>query len=183
MFLSFLFFLFLNINSQENQIETIQTIHLKENIIPKTTDLYKILDDIKFEIENSTSNYLYIENILNEALNKIRNLNLDKFDNFTDALLLVRRALISFYIKTNKYPSDLRELQPDFLKSIPYIKIHSDYGNSIKYVRTNLYDKDYIKAIDSTTEYLYFADPKSSYWGFFIINSTNTFKDTPYYKY
>lgn len=165
---------------QEIDIQTNQT---KDTTSQGSIDqIYKILDEIRFEIEKTTPS-IQLQAILIETLDKIKGLESERYENFTEALLNVRKALISFYLRTNRYPIDLKELIPEFLKAIPYVKIHSDYGNSIKYIRTTSYDKDYTKAVDSTTEYLYFADPKSSYWGFFIINSTSTYNSTPYYKY
>ncbi len=99
------------------------------------------------------------------------------------ALYEIRKALISYYIKLNRYPSTLDELVPNFISSIPEIKIHSESNLSVKYIRTNAFDKDYTKAVDSSTEYIYFADPKSIYWGFLIINSTREVNGIPYYKY
>ena len=170
------------LSSQDDKIQSDTVEITKEHIGGTACTFNETLEKIRFEIEKS-SHPCQFEEILNETLSRIRNLNSHKFDNFTDALLMVRRSLISFYLRTNRYPLDLKEIQPEFLPFIPYVKIHSEYGNSIKYIRTNSYDNDYTKAVDSTTEYLYFADPKSSYWGFFIINSTSQYKSQPYYKY
>lgn len=183
-------FLYILILANETSTQTFTIQNTESSLNELRSELISITEIIKSKIEvldneKEAQNY---KAILTETLEKINNIKTnqelnEKEDNFTQALLKVRKALISFYIKTNRYPLDLNELIPNFIKSVPQIKINSNYSNSIKYIRTTSFDRDYTKAIDSTTTYIYFSDPKSSYWGFFIINSTDTFNDTPYYKY
>ncbi|MCX7641190.1 MAG: hypothetical protein N2Z20_00970 [Elusimicrobiales bacterium] len=160
----------------------------------ETTSLYnqnfdKIIEEIKLELYSITDDKIKkdAEKILQNTLDGLKILKKTPTNicvyNISQSLLNLRKALISFYIKTNKYPFDLNELVPNFLFFIPQINIHGECNSRIKYIRNTNYDKDYTKAIDSSTEYLYFSDPKSSYWGFLIINSTHTFNEIPYYKY
>lgn len=184
-----LFFLYTFIFSNEISTNTISVEKTTTTLEHLKTELLSINEVIKAKIETlndekDAQRYKIILNYTLENLNTQEQKELQETEeDFTKALLKIRRALISFYIKTNRYPTDIKELIPNFINSIPKIKINDEYSNSIKHVRTNIYDKDYTKAIDSTTTYLYFSDPKSSYWGFFIINSTNTYNNDPYYKY
>lgn len=185
-----LFFLYtLIIFSNEISTDTISVEKTTTTLQQLKTEILSIHETIKLMIEtlsNEREAQRY-KKILNSTLQNLKEQDYKeletKEEDFTKALLKIRKALILFYIKTNRYPTDIYELIPNFIDSIPKIKINDEYSNSIKYVRTNTYDRDYTKAIDSTTTYLYFSDPKSSYWGFFIINSTNTYNNEPYYKY
>ncbi len=151
---------------------------------------YKIIDEIKSEIENTMEEgkISEIENILTFTKEKIKSVKTEqktyyKEDNFQKALLKLRKSLLIYFLKTNRYPNDINEMVPDFLDMIPQININGDYKAEIKYVRTNKHDKKYENAIDNTTEYVYFSDPQSIYWGLILINSDKEFNNHPFYKY
>ncbi len=184
-----LLFSILSYSQQQTDItQSTSTILVSTNSqisLTQIEEINKIIDDIKIEISHiDTTQKENIIKILKDAKENLTALkNKRILQEPQKALLEIRKALISYYIKLNRYPSTLDELVPNFIPFIPEIKIHSDFNSSVKYIRTNAFDKDYTKAIDSSTEYLYFADQKSIYWGFLIINSTREVNGIPYYKY
>ncbi len=90
--------------------------------------------------------------------------------------------ILNSFIKTNRYPKQLEELEDTFIDFIPQINIHGEFNSRIKYVSKE-FDRDYTKAVDNTTEYIYFSDPQSKYWGLFLINSNKKFEEKHYYEY
>lgn len=154
------------------------------------SEIENLLDLIKqevYQINLTTENITNIKIILNETKDKIlilkENGNLDKKEeNFKKAILKLRKAILNFFIKTNKYPKQIEELIGNFIKFIPEINIHGEFNSRVKYVSKE-FDRDYTKAVDNTTEYIYFSDPQSKYWGFLIINSDKKFEERFYYEY
>jgi hypothetical protein len=106
---------------------------------------------------------LKIETIINENCT-------DYEEDIQKALIKLRKALIEYYFKFNLYPLYLDELVPRFISCIPEINIHGEKSKRIKYVSNLSYDKNYNSAIDETTEYIYFSNPRSKYWGLLILN-------------
>ncbi len=94
----------------------------------------------------------------------------EKMD-FKEAIIKLRIALQAYLQKNYRYPKSLQELFPFYIKCMPAIKITDDYLSSVRYIRTNSYDKDYKRAIDDKTAWLYFSDPQSIYFGLILINS------------
>ena len=154
-----LYFLFLNnLNATE-----ISTHSYEQNI-----STYSELEN------NISSNSQHIE------LNSICH---DKED-FKDALLKLRIAIQAYFYKNNRPPKDINELFPYYLKCKPEIKIKEGYRFSVKYIRTTAYDKNYKDAIDDSSEYIYFSDPQSIYFGLILINSKEkSEEEIPYYLY
>lgn len=135
-------------------------------------------------IEISTSNIDEIKEILNESKEKI-NLLLNHNRECEDplkALLKIRKSLLDYFLKTNTYPKNLEELLPHFLASIPQINVHNKCDARIKYVN-DFKGKNYERIIDNTTEYIYFSDNQSPYYGFLLINSDKEYNGSKMYKY
>jgi len=91
-------------------------------------------------------------------------------ENCTDYEEDIQKALIEYYFKFNLYPLYLDELVPRFISCIPEINIHGEKSKRVKYISNLSYDKNYNSAIDETTEYIYFSNPRSKYWGLLILN-------------
>ncbi len=167
--------------TQSNQIS--QTIKSNQEI----EDLLNLIKEEIYYIENSTESITNIKIILNDARNKILTLKEKgklnkKEEDFRKAILKIRKALLNSFIKTNRYPKQLEELEDTFIDFIPQINIHGEFNSRIKYVSKE-FDRDYTKAVDNTTEYIYFSDPQSKYWGLFLINSNKKFEEKHYYEY
>jgi hypothetical protein len=94
----------------------------------------------------------------------------DYEEDIQKALIKLRKALIEYYFKFNLYPLYLDELVPRFISCIPEINIHGEKSKRVKYISNLSYDKNYNSAIDETTEYIYFSNPRSKYWGLLILN-------------
>ncbi|NLH39356.1 MAG: hypothetical protein GX445_04760 [Elusimicrobia bacterium] len=157
-----------------------------------SNQLLKLVDDIKNQIsgrEILDNDRKQIEDILSETQNKIsyvlKESGVEKKEtDYNKALIKVRKALMDYFIKTNRYPKNIEELVPYFTDFIPEIDVHNEFNSRIKYIRTRDFDKNYSKAVDNSSEYLYFADPQSLYWGLFIINSNRMDKSgTAFYEW
>jgi hypothetical protein len=157
-----------------------------------SNQLLKLVDDIKNQIsgrEILDNDRKQIEDILTETQNKIsyvlKESGVEKKEpDYNKALIKVRKALMDYFIKTNRYPKNIDEIVPYFTDFIPEIDVHNDFNSRIKYIRTRDFDKNYSKAVDNSSEYLYFADPQSLYWGLLIINSNRMDKSgTAFYEW
>jgi len=157
-----------------------------------SNQLLKLVDDIKNQIsgrEILDNDRKQIEDILTETQNKIsyvlKESGVEKKEpDYNKALIKVRKALMDYFIKTNRYPKNIDEIVPYFTDFIPEIDVHNDFNSRIKYIRTRDFDKNYSKAVDNSSEYLYFADPQSLYWGLLIINSNRMDKSgTVFYEW
>lgn len=157
-----------------------------------SNELLKLVDDIKNQIsgrEILDNDRKQIEDILTETQNKIsyvlKESGVEKKEpDYNKALIKVRKALMDYFIKTNRYPKNIEELVPYFTDFIPEIDVHNEFNSRIKYIRTRDFDKNYLKAVDNSSEYLYFADPQSLYWGLLIINSNRMDKSgTAFYEW
>jgi len=155
------------------------TININISTDDYRVKIYQKIELLKNEIEPidiSSSNFRVIDAILDETTDKIKyfkdHSNLDKKEKDCEkALLKIRKALIKYFILTNRYPKNLEELVPYFTDYIPEINIHGNYDSRIKYISDRKFDKNYENAIDRSSEYIYFSDPQSVYWGFIILNS------------
>lgn len=167
------------ISTQDN-IVLISSETEKVNVLSNTSnELLKLVDDIKNQIsgiEILDNDRKQIEDILTETKNKIsyvlKSGSIEKRESdYNKALIKMRKALMAYFIKTNRYPKNIEELVPYFTDFIPEIDVHNEFNSRIKYIRTREFDKNYLRAVDNSSEYIYFADPQSLYWGLFIINS------------
>jgi hypothetical protein len=143
-----------------------------------STDSFKsIIDSINDKLVIISSDSIKIQKakeILEECRFKIETLLTENCNDYEEdsekAILKLRKALIDYYFKFNLYPLYLDELVPRFISCIPEINIHGEKSKRIKYISNLSYDKNYNAAIDETTEYIYFSNPRSKYWGLLILN-------------
>lgn len=167
------------ISTQDNIVPVSSETKRVNVSLNTSNELLKLVDDIKSQISGKEildNDGKQIEDILTETKNKISYVLKDssiekKETDYSKALIKVRKALMGYFIKTNRYPKNIEELVPYFTDFIPDIDVHNEFNSRIKYIRTRDFDKNYSKAVDNSSEYIYFADPQSLYWGFFIINS------------
>ncbi len=185
--MGFILLIFCNISyTQQHLSQQTQNISLStKDITLQQDEIEKTIEDIKREIlQIDDTKKEKILKILKETKDNIRLLKDEEYiKEPQQALLELRKAILSYYLKTNKYPSVLEELVPEFIPYIPKIEINSESASSVKYIRTSRFDTDYAKAVDSSSQYIYFSDPKSIYWGFLIINSTHQLNGIPLWKY
>jgi len=189
--LKILFFLLMSSfsYSQENQINESKDITISSNTISQYYQLEQILENIKKSINENKpdeNKEKEINLIINETSYKIYKI-LKNYEimastfNYKDSIIAIRQAIQSYFKKNNRNPKNIEELIPEYLITIPLINIHGEFNNRIKYIRNTHFDKNYISAIDDKTEYVYFADPQSIYWGLVLINSNKKSEEEIYY--
>lgn len=167
----------LNLNSQSTT--TFKTDfsrdELKCNILG---EIHKITVNSDAILNSEKSDILFkILQETNKRIIKLKENNINNFFSPEESAIYLRKAILDYFFKTNKYPVNLNELIPEFIPYIPEINIHGEKNNRIKYIKSRKYDRNYRDAIDNKTEYIYFSDPDSRYWGLLILNKGDNHED------